>query len=102
MNVPTPDRAYYPALDGLRGLAILLVLLYHNFAFVSYFEMGWLGVDLFFVLSGFLITERLLLTVGTEKWMQKFYISRMLRIFPLYYLCLFLFLYIIPAFTSLP
>ena len=60
MKPSHPPRPYYPALDGLRGLAILLVVFYHNFGFINYFFFGWLGVDLFFVLSGYLITDILL------------------------------------------
>ncbi len=89
-------RVHYPALDGLRGIAILLVVVYHNFGFINVFFFGWLGVDLFFVLSGFLITDILLKTVGKKGYLKNFYIRRMLRIFPLYYLCLILFLIVLP------
>lgn len=92
-------RLHYPALDGLRGLAILLVVVYHNFGFINVFFFGWLGVDLFFVLSGFLITDILLNTVGKKGYLKNFYIRRALRIFPLYYLCLILFLFVIPRFN---
>jgi peptidoglycan/LPS O-acetylase OafA/YrhL len=71
-------------LDGVRGLAILLVLLFHyNYTLA----VGWVGVQLFFVLSGFLITSILL----KEKeyplghYLKRFYWRRSLRIFPLYY-----------------
>ncbi len=89
-------RQYYPALDGLRGLAVLLVVVYHNFGFINYFFFGWLGVDLFFVLSGFLITDILLKTLGQKSYLKNFYIRRVLRIFPLYYVTLIIFLLIIP------
>ena len=95
----TPNRSYYPALDGLRGIAILLVVFYHNFGFIDYFFFGWLGVDLFFVLSGFLITDILLRTLNDKHYLRNFYVRRVLRIFPLYYLCLVFFLIIVPAFN---
>jgi peptidoglycan/LPS O-acetylase OafA/YrhL len=96
MNPESANRPYYPALDGIRGLAILLVVVYHNFGFINYFFFGWLGVDLFFVLSGFLITDILLKTVGKKKYLSNFYLRRILRIFPLYYLCLVIFLLVLP------
>lgn len=99
MNPAPAQRQYYPALDGLRGLAILLVIVYHNFGFINYFFFGWLGVDLFFVLSGFLITDILLNTAGQPHFLKNFYTRRLLRIFPLYYLALLLFMYLIPALT---
>lgn len=82
------------SLDGLRGLAILLVMMMH---FVrpegeglirQVAGTGWIGVDLFFVLSGFLITGILLDTKSASGYYQSFYLRRMLRIFPLYYLFL--------------
>ncbi len=91
---------YFPALDGVRGFAILLVVLLHNFSFVDYFQFGWLGVDLFFVLSGFLITESLLVTVGKPRFLRHFYIRRILRILPLYILLLICCLFILPQIKS--
>ena len=81
----------------MRGIAIILVILYHNFNFIQYFNYGWLGVDLFFVLSGFLITNILLNSLTSENYFKNFYARRVLRIFPLYYFSLLLFLFIIPA-----
>lgn len=88
MTAVNQNRSYYPALDGLRGIAILLVVFLHNFDFLNYFFFGWLGVDLFFVLSGFLITEILLKTLGKPHFLRNFYMRRILRIFPVYYLTL--------------
>jgi len=78
-----------PGLDGLRAIAYLLVFFFH----AHYFELGWVGVQFFFVLSGFLITGILLdmknsLPVGG--YFLKFYGRRFLRIFPLYYFYLLL------------
>lgn len=94
-------RRHYPALDGLRGVAILLVVFLHNFGFMNIFFFGWLGVDLFFVLSGFLITEILLNSSGQPGFLKKFYIRRVLRIFPLFYLVLIICLWILPNIKSL-
>jgi peptidoglycan/LPS O-acetylase OafA/YrhL len=87
-----------PELDGLRGLAILMVVFYH-YGFCSglpvlggkVFSLTWSGVDLFFVLSGFLIGGILLDQRQTENYFKAFYIRRVCRIIPLYYLWLALF-----------
>lgn len=92
-------RPIMPELDAVRGLAILLVLLYHGFswsngwdhlhgvarAFVIATDGGWTGVNLFFVLSGFLITGILLDSCTSRHYYRTFYIRRALRILPLYY-----------------
>jgi peptidoglycan/LPS O-acetylase OafA/YrhL len=72
------------SLDGLRGLAILMVMLFH----FGQFRFGWTGVDLFFVLSGFLITGILLDTRDAQNYFGAFYMRRLLRIAPLYYFSL--------------
>ena len=75
------NRAFYPALDGLRTVAFFMVFLHHYVAL----PWGWAGVDLFFVLSGFLITGILYDTRDDRHRVQNFYVRRTLRIFPLYY-----------------
>jgi len=84
-----------PALDGIRGAAIISVLAYHlsiwaarglpRNSIQTLASFGYSGVDLFFVLSGFLITGILLDARGAPRWLRTFYIRRVLRIFPLYY-----------------
>jgi len=82
------------ALDGLRGFAMLLVLMIHCYNFYPFTflsEIGWIGMDLFFVLSGFLITGILLDTKGKKNCYRNFIVRRSLRIFPLYYFVLIIF-----------
>ena len=73
---------YNPALDGLRGVAIALVILSH--AHVPLFDGAFFGVDVFFVLSGFLITSLLLIELQTEGRLDywRFYRRRLLRLMP--------------------
>lgn len=87
-------RAHIPQLDSLRALAIFPVLLAHSWPdfkllpFASLGPAGWIGVDLFFVLSGFLITGILLDAKGGPHYFRNFYARRGLRIWPLYFLVL--------------
>jgi peptidoglycan/LPS O-acetylase OafA/YrhL len=90
-NQKIDGTAYYPQLDGLRGIAILMVLCYHYFKNIILCDLGWSGVDLFFVLSGFLITGRLLPYIDNKKSILKFYWNRFLRIVPLYFSFLIIF-----------
>lgn len=105
------EGGFIPALDGLRGIAIILVLLHH---FTFYRPTGgveahigsvlfffWTGVDLFFVLSGFLISGILLDSRGSPRYARSFYARRILRIFPLYYLVLFIAFSVLPRFPEL-
>ena len=103
---------YVPALDGVRGLAIALVLLHHfsptfrptsaTMQAVYYgIKMCWTGVDLFFVLSGFLITRILLATKGQATWLGRFYMRRVLRIFPLYFAAVGFIVFLLPRLAKL-
>jgi peptidoglycan/LPS O-acetylase OafA/YrhL len=73
-----------------------MVVFFHNFGFLNYFGFGWLGVDLFFVLSGYLISTTLLNTSGQPNFLKNFFARRILRIFPVYYLALVLSILILP------
>jgi len=91
-------RPVMPELDAVRGLAVLMVVTYHGLfwsaatellhgggrLFVLTFQGGWLGVQLFFVLSGFLITGILLDGRREPQYYRHFYVNRALRILPVY------------------
>lgn len=108
------SQLHWPSLDGLRGLAILMVILHNTelldgvrLAFpdraVEYvFDAGWIGVILFFALSGFLITGILLDTADLPHAFRNFVVRRALRIFPLYYGMLVLIFWVLPAFHAQP
>jgi len=100
-----------PELDGLRGIAILSVMVWHYFYFhpasdhhpvgwareaYVHFErflgLGWSGVDLFFVLSGFLIGGILLNARSSPNYFSTFYLRRFFRIVPIYYFCVAVYL----------
>ncbi|MCE9671876.1 acyltransferase [Myxococcus stipitatus] len=97
--VPAPRlHGHLPVLDGVRGLAVLLVVFFHTTHLSDQSVAGratwwlagagWTGVDLFFVLSGFLITGILWEAKGQTYYFRNFYARRFLRIFPLYYAAL--------------
>ena len=101
-----------PALDGLRGIAVLLVLIHHFSGipaaglgvptgfyreWLRFATIGWAGVDLFFVLSGFLITSILYDAKGPAlAFFKNFYARRALRIFPVYYVLVVFMLFLLP------
>ncbi|MGO8795530.1 MAG: acyltransferase family protein [Candidatus Sulfotelmatobacter sp.] len=100
---PSLLRPKMPELDCVRGVAILMVLFYHGFAtrqdltafsglprlVVWLASPGWTGVNLFFALSGFLITGILLDSKPNPQYYRRFYVRRALRILPAYYALLF-------------
>jgi peptidoglycan/LPS O-acetylase OafA/YrhL len=95
-----PGDARVPELDGIRAIAIWMVLVHHVFfafprassayegipvVLLRLVDHGWLGVDLFFILSGFLITGILIESKSKPNYAKNFYMRRVLRIFPLYF-----------------
>lgn len=96
------NRVYRSELDGLRAIAVLSVLIYHanlTFKGIPLFSGGFLGVDIFFVLSGFLITGIL---IDKSPTLLQFYKSRVDRIYPalllmLVFSCILAYIYLIPS-----
>lgn len=105
-------RGHVRPLDGLRALAILLVIAHNTNIFPDHpgglwplatlATAGWTGVQLFFVLSGFLITGRLIDAAADPHRLRDFYLRRVLRIFPLYYLALLVGLVLLPLLAGWP
>jgi len=106
--VASASEKHNPGLDGVRGIAILLVFFSHyggghkstNIVIHLWSMMcdfGWVGVDLFFVLSGFLITGILYDSINDNDRVKNFYARRALRIFPLFYGVLVAFLLLTPV-----
>ena len=99
-----PTGNHVRALDGVRGAAILLVLFFHFPAPCAWLRpltsTGWCGVDLFFVLSGSLITGILYSSTTKAHYFRNFYVRRCLRIFPLYYGFMALTLLILPRLVN--
>ena len=93
-----------PELDGLLGTAIIMVIVFHyfsclivsndpfSFVFRGLTKLAWSGVDLFFVLSGFLLGSILMENVGSKNYFKTFYIRRAFRIIPIYFVILLLFI----------
>jgi len=111
MTSANPAPARLPTLDGLRAIAILLVVP-HNLNLIATFSgtqlvvaalhRGWIGVQLFFVLSGFLITGILLDARDAPDYYRSFFVRRVLRIFPLYYATLLVLFGLLPALGLVP
>ena len=115
-----PFPTHIPALDGVRGLAVFMVVIVHSSwrefvwaegnslypylagqIYTWLMEFFWVSVDIFFALSGFLITGNLLDAKGSPHFFRNFYVRRALRIVPLYYAILVVFFFVIPHFAPL-
>lgn len=95
---PPENKLHYPALDGLRAIAVLMVFASHFVEIPDAMNWGFAGVDIFFVLSGFLITGILYDSQHRPDRYRVFYMRRTLRIFPLYYAVLLLPVVLYPFF----
>jgi peptidoglycan/LPS O-acetylase OafA/YrhL len=103
---PIDFKSRFPALDGIRALAIVMVFAFHYgggthggtvLNLINQIRLrGWIGVDLFFTLSGFLITGILYDTRTDSHFFKRFFARRSVRIFPIFYLVLFVFLILTP------
>jgi peptidoglycan/LPS O-acetylase OafA/YrhL len=93
---------YVPYFDGIRGVAILLVALGHFFYEYYIFKIGWVGLNIFFILSGYLVTKSLFQyqCYSAQNYFLNFYGRRVLRIFPLYYGVLISFFFLFPAISQ--
>lgn len=93
-------KFYYEGLDSFRGIGILWIICCHYFSNNPFFRFGWVSLEFFFVLSGFLITKVLLNSSKENHFFSRFYIRRMLRIFPIYFLFILTFFAVIFLFSK--
>lgn len=109
------DRKYISGLDGLRAIAVTWVFFFHATPTLNWHSdslaakgltffsnTGWIGVQIFFALSGFLITNILIDGIGQRHQLKNFFIRRSLRIFPLYFSVLIALFIITPYFLQTP
>jgi peptidoglycan/LPS O-acetylase OafA/YrhL len=113
LSVMKTKLEYHENLDGLRGISAMMIVVFHFYTIKGgfYSDVFWArdnsfwrqvtsmtqhGVSLFFVLSGFLITRILLKAKSEDHYLQTFYLKRLLRIAPLYYLFLIIWFYVLP------
>ncbi len=97
-----------PELNGIRGISVLAVVVFHcgvicGFQYISWsglLKWGWVGVEIFFILSGFLITGILLRTRHSTHYWRNFIMRRALRIFPAYYTVLILVWFVVPHLSA--
>jgi peptidoglycan/LPS O-acetylase OafA/YrhL len=87
-RMPESTSGRVAELDGIRGVAIVMVCACHLWPYSPYFYFGWSGVDLFFVLSGYLITAIVFGNAHQAGFVRTFYVRRTLRIWPIYYMSL--------------
>jgi peptidoglycan/LPS O-acetylase OafA/YrhL len=106
---------YYKSLDGLRGIAAMLVVIFHFYSYpngyystddYSLFKqvsaIGQHGVSLFFILSGFVITRILIHNKARDTYFSSFFLKRILRIAPLYYIFLVFWFFVLPMIIPVP
>jgi peptidoglycan/LPS O-acetylase OafA/YrhL len=114
MNASSNKLSHILALDGVRGMAALMIMIFHYWQGDGFHRLGFsdsfgkvavfgqTGVDLFFVLSGFLITRILISTKDSPNYFRNFYGRRALRILPLYYFFLVIYYFIVPWLEKTP
>ena len=92
---------YRPDIDGLRAVAVLAVVLYHFNVFNTLTKAGFIGVDIFFVISGYLITQVLFSDLDSDRWLLRFYLRRVRRIFPALLLVIFV-VFVVASLLMMP
>ena len=101
-----PAEPRIVALDGLRGLMTIMVVLSHYFAEVAHgfkgLSFGWIAVDMFFVLSGYLVGRLILEKMDRANFVLVFYVRRVCRTLPVYFFCVVLVFLLIGAFADRP